>query len=167
MHESKRRKIIELFEKVQKVPYHLLRNRDSRKLFELNKGCCAEKTIWLGNRLKELGNPVKYYLIRFNWEDLPIPKEILKLKQKRSGYHLLMKAKINNKWVWVDPTWDPALEKIGFPVTKNWDGKSDTLLAVDPLEIKEYEPEEPSTTDLSKDFIRELNKYFESVRENY
>ncbi len=45
---AERKKIIDLFEKVQVLPYFLLEHRDSRKLFELKKGCCAEKVIWLG-----------------------------------------------------------------------------------------------------------------------
>jgi len=167
MQEAIRRKIIELFERVQGVPYYLLRDRDSEKLFFLNKGCCAEKIIWLGNRLKELGIPVKYYKIKFLWEDLPIPEEILKLRKRGPGYHLSLKAKINNRWIWVDPTWDSALGKIGFPITKNWDGKSDTLLAVNPLEIEEYEPKDPSKTGLSEAFIQKLNEYFQSVRKDW
>jgi hypothetical protein len=38
------------------------------------------------------------------------------------------------KWVNCDPTWDLALEKAGFPIA-NWDGVSDTEIAVVPVKI--------------------------------
>lgn len=162
--ESKRREIVELFGKVQKVPYYLLRHRDSGKLFSLNKGCCAEKAIWLGNEFESLGLSIKYFLVEFNWEDLPIPTSILELKGAGPGYHLVMKAKIDGKWIWIDPTWDPLLERLGFPVTKDWDGKSNTLLAVEPLKVEEFDPEDPSDTDLSEEFMSAFNEYFERAR---
>lgn len=164
MEGSKTREIIELFERVQAVPYYLLKHRDSRKLFDLNKGCCAEKIIWLGNELKELGIQVEYYLLEFLWEELLIPKEILKLKKPGPGHHLAMKARIDDKWLWVDPTWDPGLKRAGFPATKDWDGQSDTLLAVRPQKIEEFEPEDPSDTDLRQEFIDKLNEYLERIR---
>lgn len=163
--ESKRREIGCLFEKVQKVPYYLLKHRDSRRLFSLNKGCCAEKAIWLGNKFKSLGLPVEYFLIEFRWEELPVPEDILKLKEEGPGYHLAMKAEIDGGWVWADPTWDPALEKLGFPVTKDWDGKSDTPLAVKPLRVEEFDPEDPSDTDLDERFMRAFNEYLENARQ--
>ncbi|MBL7169602.1 MAG: hypothetical protein ISS48_01110 [Candidatus Aenigmarchaeota archaeon] len=157
-------KIIELFEKVQKIPYYLLRHRDSKKIFELNKGYCSEKNIWLGNEYKKMGLKVKYYLVKFRWEELPIPKDILNLFDEKIHYHLAMKVKLDGEWIWVDPTWDPELEKAGFPVTKNWNGKSDTKLAVKPLEIKEYEPQDPTDTNIKKEFMDEFNNYLEKIR---
>lgn len=163
--KTERKEIVELFEKVQRVPYFLLRHRDSRKLFSLNKGCCAEKVVWLGNKFKSLGLPVRYFLIEFKWEDLPIPDEVLDLKGKGPDYHLAMKTKIDGNWIWIDPTWDPALGKLGFPITEGWDGKNDTLLAVKPLKIKGFEPEDPSDTDLDGEFWNAFNKYLENARQ--
>ncbi len=161
--ETERKKIVDLFKKVQALPYFILKRRDSRKLFELKVGCCAEKVIWLGNRFKEMNIPIKYYLIEFKWEDLPIPEHIIKLRKGDFGYHLALKAKVKNRWLWVDPTWDPKLEKGGFPVTKNWDGESDTKLAVEPINMKIFEPSDPSVLEL-EDFDISLNKYLEEIR---
>ena len=171
MKNIKNRKLIGLFKRVQNVPYFLFRHRDSKKLFKLKKGGCAEKAIWLGNKLKEMDIPVKYYRIEFKWEELPIPKEIIKLKKKgpiklrKKGpaHHLVLKAKVNNKWLWLDPTWDPGLEKGGFPVTKNWNGKTNTKLAVRPVKIEEFEPNDPSDIELTE-FTRALNKYLDNMR---
>ncbi len=163
--EAERKKIIDLFEKVQALPYFILKHRDSRRLFELKKGCCAEKVIWLGNEFKEINIPIKYYFIEFKWEDLPIPDHIIKLRKKGSGYHLALKAKVKNKGIWVDPTWDPKLEEAGFPVTKDWDGESDNKLAVRPISTKRFEPSDPSVIEL-EEFDIFLNKYLEEVRKN-
>lgn len=162
---NKNKQLVRLFKRVQNIPYFLFKHRDSKKLFKLNKGCCAEKAIWLGNKLKDMNIPVKYYLIKFKWEDLPIPKEIIKLKKKGSGYHLALKAKVDNKWIWIDPTWDPGLEKGGFPVTKNWNGKTNTKLAIKPLKIEEFEPHDPSNIELTE-FTKTLNKYLDKIRKD-
>jgi len=163
MKNIKNRKLVGLFKRVQNIPYFLFRHRDSKKLFSLNTGGCAEKAIWLGNKLKEMDIPVKYYRIEFKWEDLPIPKEIIRLKKKGPVHHRALKAKVNNKWIWIDPTWDPGLEKGGFPVTKNWNGKTNTKLAVKPLKIEEFKPPDPSSIELTE-FTRALNKYLDKIR---
>jgi len=127
---SKIKKIIELYNKVQKIPYYCLRERDPDLLLKKNKGSCSEKHLFLGKEFEKLGVPVKYLLIRFDWNDLPIPKEIIQKKKNGSaGWHLALKIKPERKWIYVDATWDPKLEKAGFPITKNWDGKSNTKFA--------------------------------------
>ncbi len=162
--ETRNKKIIDLFEKVQALPYFFSKHRDSRRLFELKKGCCAEKVIWLGNKFEEINIPVRYYLIEFRWESLPIPEHIIKLRKHGAGHHLVLKAKIKKKWIWIDPTWDTKLEKAGFPVTKNWDGENDTKLAVMPIKTKRFEPSDPSVLEI-EEFDIALNKYLEEARE--
>lgn len=157
-------KIIELFKKVQKIPYYVLEYRNSEKLFDLNKGSCLEKNIWLGREFRKLGIQTKFYSINFDWSSLPIPNEIIKLRKNPIGKHLVFKAKIESKWVWVDPTWDPPLAKAGFPVTINWNGKEDTKLAVKPIEIKEVEPEDKVTITSNREFFNELNDYLDKIR---
>jgi hypothetical protein len=51
---------------------------------------------------------------------LPIPKALLSIL-KNSGTiweHDSISVKVNNKWIRVDCTWNPNLEKKGFPITK-------------------------------------------------
>ncbi len=163
MLNKNRKKIIKLFERVQSVPYFLFEHRNSSKLFYLNKGCCAEKLIWLGNKFKEMKISVKYYLIEFDWKNLPIPEKIIKLRKREKEQHLALRAKINERWAWIDPTWDLGLGKGGFPVTKSWDGISDTRLAVKPLKIREFKPKDPSNIEINA-FEKALNEYFEKIR---
>jgi hypothetical protein len=116
-----------------------------------------------------LGIPVRYLLIKFDWNDLPIPKEIIKKNEYGSvGWHLALKIKRNNKWIYVDATWDPKLEKAGFPVTKNWDGKSNTKFAFPPkqiIELKKAPPKQIKRPE-NREFYEALNKWLKSQRKN-
>lgn len=160
------KKAVELFNKIQNIPYFCLRERDPEKLLKKNKGSCSEKHLFLGKALEELGIPIKYLLIKFDWNDLPIPKEIVKKKDSSIGYHLALKIKINNKWIYVDATFDPKLEKAGFPITKNWKGDKDTKLAFPPKEIIELKrrPTEQIERRDDREFYNALNKWLEERR---
>lgn len=163
-------KIINLYNKVQKVPYYCLKERDPDLLLKKNKGSCSEKHLFLGKEFEKLGVPVKYLLIRFDWNDLPIPKEIIQKKKDDSeGWHLALKIKLRDKWIYVDATWDPKLEKAGFPVTKDWDGISDTKFAFPPREIIELEKAPPKQIKRpeNREFYEALNRWLESQRKKY
>jgi hypothetical protein len=167
MKNAKIEKIVELYNKVQKIPYYYLKERDPDLLLIKNKGSCYEKHLYLAKEFKKLGIPVKYLLIKFDWNELPIPKEIIQKRDSSIGLHLALKIKVERKWIYVDATWDPDLEAIGFPVTKNWDGKSDTKFAVPPKEIIEYE-ELPAEKGKIKnlEFFDALNEWLETQRKN-
>jgi hypothetical protein len=167
------KEIIDLYKKAQAIPYFCFTKRDPDLLFKKNKGSCVEKNLFLGEEFKKLRIPVKYLLIKFDWNDLPIPKEIIK-KLKIGGFtsilstwHLALKIKIDKKWIFVDATWDPGLEKAGFPVTRNWDGKSDTKLAVIPKRIIGLiiKPPKILVKKLGdEEFFEALNKWLELQR---
>jgi len=168
--DPKIKKVVELYNKVQKIPYYCLVKRDVNLLFKKKKGCCFEKNVFLGKEFKKMGIPVKYILVKFDWNDLPIPKEVLKKRKNGSlSSHLALKIKINRKWIYVDATWDPKLEKSGFPVTRNWDGVSDTKLAVPPKEITELKKPPPEKIELPEDreFFTALNRWLESQRKTH
>jgi len=162
-----KKEIIRLYKKIQKVPYHFVERRDPKKLFDIGKGCCFEKNVFLAREYEKLGIPVKYFLIEFYWRDLPIPKHIIKKIENPENHwqHLAFKIKVVSKWIWVDSSWDIALAKAGFPVTKDWDGKSDTKLAVKPLDIKlTRRKHKTRVVTTQKEFFRALNEYLEKVR---
>ncbi len=161
-----KKRIIELYKKVQRIPYYCLKYRHSDFLFKKNKGSCGEKHLFLGKEFEKLRIPVKYLLIRFDWNDLPIPKEIIDKKDSPVGWHLALKIKIKNKWIYVDATWDPELENAGFPVTKNWNGEDNTKFAVPLKEIIELSkrPAEQEEVLKNREFYKELNKWLESQR---
>ena len=157
--------IIELFERVQKVPYYCLEHRDYEKMFKLKKGSCWEKNIWLGKELRKHGIKVKFYLIEFDWFTLPVPKDIFELR-KHVGHHIALKAKIGGKWIWIDPTWDPPLAKAGFPVTINWNGKNNTKLAVKPIKMKLIKPKDKITIKTNQEFFNAINSYLDRIRKD-
>ncbi len=159
--------IIELYDKVRRIPYYCLKERDPDLLLKKQKGSCSEKHLYLGKEFKKLGIPVKYLLIRFDWNALPIPKEIIKENDSPIGWHLALKIKPENKWIYVDATWDPKLEKAGFPITKNWRGLSNTKFAFPPKEIIELKRKPPKQVKRpeNRKFYEALNKWLESKRE--
>ncbi len=123
-----KRKIVQLFEKVQRIPYRVCKFDKSEINLEIFHGDCRHKSELLYSLLSKEGYKVKRLKIEFNWKDLPIPKNILDIL-KISGTifsHDSLLVKINNKWVKVDCTWNPELARRGFPITKNWDGKTNT-----------------------------------------
>jgi hypothetical protein len=124
---------------------------------------------------------VKFVTYPFKWLDprIKYPPEIKKIVEKLpTTYHLACKANINSRWVLIDATWDPPLEKAGFPVNAGWDGMGDTMNAVATIEeilhenLQEriaYEAARKSlyTEDekaLYEKFIPRLNAWLDEVR---
>lgn len=127
--------LVWLFEFVQKIPYRISRFDSKFKScsesvnISLEKGDCRHKSLLLYNLLLERNFDASKVVAIFDWKDLPIPEEILGIL-KKSGtrmVHSLLKVRINEHYsIYVDPTWNTELGRIGFPVTKRWDGKSHT-----------------------------------------
>ncbi len=101
-----------------------------------NEGSCSPKHFLLGRMLTMLDIPVQYATYPFLWHDLKLhyPDPLRALAQNMPvEYHVACRACIDNKWVLLDATWDRALKAGGFAVNEDWDGESDTLNAVNPL----------------------------------
>lgn len=120
-------KLVELFKKVQKIPYKVCPYNENKIDEKLAYGDCRHKSFLLKKLLEEQGFEVKRCKVIFDWSDLPLPKKILNiLKSGRKFPHNILKVKIGKKWIKVDCNWQIALKDKGFPVTEDWDGKSDT-----------------------------------------
>ena len=110
----------------------------------------------------------------FRWDEFEsiYPTDVGKLsKDMPLSYHLACKVDIDGRLVLVDATLDPALEKVGLPVNKDWDGITDTMLAIHPCGMEEiYHPSEahlmqPRITDnKSLSFYNGLNSWLEELR---
>lgn len=121
-------KIVRLFEQVQRIPYRVCKFDKNKINANIPYGDCRHKSELLYSLLINERYKVKRLKVEFNWRDLPIPKNILGIL-KISGtifLHDSLLVNINNKWIKVDCTWNPELENKGFPITKNWDGKTNT-----------------------------------------
>ena len=159
-------KVVEIFENVRDIPYYALEKRDPQKLMQEGRGSCLEKNVFLARRYEGIGIPVRYFLIDFDWRNLPIPEEIISKRSDFFSKHLAIKIK-KERWIWVDSTWDSKLEIAGFPLTRQWDGNTDTKLAVRPLDKKEIKsPPDGMVIKKNQKFFSALNKYLHEVREN-
>lgn len=123
----KTEKLIKIYEKVQKIPYQVCKFDENEINEKLKFGDCRHKHFLLKKLLEKEGFEVKQVKVIFNWADLPLPKDILNiLKAGTIWDHDSLSVKVNERWIKVDCTWNLELKAKGFPITENWDGKSDT-----------------------------------------
>ena len=133
---------IRIFEKIRDIPFAVVPEffsleKGPAEMLIRNKGFCVPKHYLLGMMYRNLGAPVRYCTYSFRWSKLDVdyPAAMAKLADNAPvTYHLACEVFIDDEWVLVDATWDPALKKAGFPVNENWDGKSSLVNAVKPLE---------------------------------
>lgn len=157
--------IVNLFEKVRDIPYHCDVTRNPQNLFKKNRGSCFEKNVYLGNRLEDIGYDVKYMKAEFEWDKLPISDSTLSLLDDKDSEHLFLEVKMEDRWISIDSTFDSELEKAGFRVETDWDGKSDTIIAVPPDEISEWR-DIPKIIEVDDklEFFTQLNRELEKKR---
>jgi len=141
---SPEKSLVKIFSQIRDIPYFIdLRLLDlangPRGMLEDGKGSCTPKHYLMGMMYGRLGYKTRYMTYSFNWKDIgaDYPKEVRDMADEIPvTYHLACKVLIDGKWLLIDATWDTPLAKAGFPVNKNWDGKSGTILAVKP--VKEF-----------------------------
>jgi len=157
-------KLITLFNKIQAVPYKC-RAEISKLDLNVPYANCSQKRELLKRTLDVEGYKTRYLDGIFNWKDLPIPPNILRIlkKSRTLQKHHLLEVFIDGAILKVDPTWNLELECKGFPVTKNWDGKSDTKQITNG-KIIYYNPKIqtlklPYFPDERERFAQELNKW--------
>ena len=134
----KMKKVIDLYKKIQNIPYCFSLPKGPEYLLKKNKGVCSEKHLFLAKEFKKLGISVKFLLVKFDWRESSVPKKILSKRKSFFDWHLALKIKPDKKWIYLDATWDSKLKKTNLPVVENWDGKSDTKLAVKPINTIEF-----------------------------
>ena len=131
------------------------------------------KHFLLCNMYQRLGLFVLFAVYPFRWDEAQIdyPPRIRNLAKKLpTSYHICCYADINGQFILVDATLDPALERLGLPINKSWDGISDTVLPLVPCgEKKLYYPAEVRLTkenynDTSLSFFNELNRWLDAIR---
>ncbi|MDD4956608.1 MAG: hypothetical protein PHQ61_03070 [Candidatus Omnitrophica bacterium] len=130
--------IVDIYTSIRDIPFCVVpeffdAHKGPEGMLLLNKGFCVPKHYLLGVMFGMLGVDVRYCTYAFKWKDIQavMPSGVKSLADDLPvTYHLACKARINGRWALVDATWDSPLASAGFPVNKNWDGESDTLLAV-------------------------------------
>lgn len=168
---------VAIYERIRDIPYAVIPELNDAaryvEILRLGKGSCTPKHMLLGDIYQRLGLLVLYAIYPFRWDEFEIdyPPKLRKLaKAMPVSFHLALKVDIEGKLVLVDATVDRALEGLGLPVNKEWDGTSDTLLPIKPVgEEQLYHPLEARNMgrvvdESSLTFYRELNSWLEEVR---
>ena len=179
---------ISVFNHVRDIPYAVVPEINNpvdgpEGLLRMMKGSCGPKHFLLARMFEKLQIPTQYVTYPFSWNDKSVaypPKLRMLSEAVPISYHLACKARIEDRWVIVDATWDRPLARVGFPVNEGWDGASDTKLAVEPLDdpvqknaqertrfVQACEPswavDDHARTDR---FTTALNRWLEDVRRN-
>ena len=159
--------LISAFNSVRDIPYRIplkWRQKDD---------CCSGKHKKLFNLFTRMGYPVRYRVCVFLWSNLNLPSELKKIPHDDDCTHVYLEINIKGKWKILDATWDKGLKNI-FHVNE-WDGKSDTEIAVKPikiftpqksLKIASNQNKETIDNDLkiNGDFYKSFNEWLEKMR---
>lgn len=117
--------LIETFENIRDVPYSIPLE------FDEPDNCCSGKATRLKNYFESQGLKARYRVVDFKWSKLCLPEYVLDAAHSDDSTHVFVEVKLGDEWKKVDPTWDKGLSKT-LPIAE-WDGASDTILAV-PIE---------------------------------
>jgi len=170
---------ISIYERIRDIPYavipELIDPENYINIFRFNKGSCTPKHFLLCSMYERLGLSMLFAVYPFKWDELEIdyPPSLKRLaKTVPLDHHLACKAEIEGHIVLVDATLDLALRKLCLPINEEWDGFSDTLLAVKPLDEELHHPSEaklmkPLFDEKALPFYRELNAWLEELREGH
>jgi arylamine N-acetyltransferase len=144
---------------------------------------CVRKHVVMKTLLSSLGFKVRYALCRFSWSSLNIPESLKEIPHEDVVHaYLEVYNEEQARWMTVDATWDKGLAS-KLPLSE-WDGKSDTVIAVEPSErLKPIESDEElgkfyneqddqqwlmlpldSPLKVNGKFYDALNRWVESVR---
>ena len=121
---------VALFRAVQAFAYATDRAHDASTLLVERAGSCLAKSELLCGALREIGLTVDR--VRFAYR-LPIPPGFDgSLLGEALDIHAALRVHHGADSLLLDPTLDPPLARLGFPVA-NWDGRSSTVLAFEPI----------------------------------
>jgi len=160
-----------LFRMARDIPF-----RTALSIEEQGYACVAKPEI-LDRMLKTIGLESRHIICKFRWEDLGFPEKVLKYEHEDPETHEYLEVFIPEKdqWVKVDPNWDSRINHSGIPIA-DWNGKTNTKLAVEPVETfspeksKEFierdseEEVRKEYFERNREFFRAMNKWLDSVR---
>jgi hypothetical protein len=171
---------INIFRNIRDIPYAVVPSimdyRGYPNILKSGKGSCSPKHFLLCEMYRRLGSQVLYVVYPHRWDEIAaiMGKYSDRLRDMALALpvsrHLACKVEIDDRLVVVDATLDLALQKAGFTVNADWDGKSETMLPVIPCGEEElYAPSEARLMKTSLDerfkaFYPELNSFLEQMR---
>jgi hypothetical protein len=141
--------VADIYHAVRKIPYGSTGERDPVKIIANNLGSSSGKHILLRDLLREVDWEAEIITMftHFNRGVPSHPAMPADLRAMIDGedvcdFHHYVRVRIREGWHKLDATWHDALISYGFPVNRDWEGQSDTVLAATP--IREY----PAVEDL-------------------
>lgn len=160
-------KMLKKFAEIRDIPYRI------PLAVEEEDYCCSGKHIKLKQFFEENGFKARYRVCSFRWSDLDLPTEVARTPHEDDSTHVFLEVMIGDSWKIIDATWDRGLSAI-FHVN-DWDGESDTEIAVPAIEIYDTKRSDLLMTsednkaveeDLIKNgkFYGAFNNWLESVR---
>ena len=168
---------IDIFHKIRDIPYAIVTELNDYEryidILKIGKGSCSPKHLLLCDMYQRLGMSVLYAVYPFRWDAVEIdyPPELVKLAQALpTSHHLACMVDISGSLVLVDATLDPALKEMGLPVNEEWDGISNTQLAITPCgEVQIHHPSEAIYVTAQRDemslaFYDGLNRWLDAFR---
>ncbi len=159
--QEKIQKAVEKFHEVRDMPFHI--SMDGEAEYD-----CEGKARLLAKELQSLGYKPFLRASLFHWSDLELPEEINSIGHEDESTHWFLEVEnLDGESVFVDPTWNPELEKAGFLISE-WDGIGSTSLTTPCYRIfsrKESEEHLKTVKYPDDDFYDAFNKYCDSFLE--
>jgi len=170
---------IAIFNSIRDIPYAIVPGLNDAEryadILKLNRGSCTPKHFLLCSMYQRLGLNVLFVVYPFRWdefEELYPPYLRKPARTMPVSHHLACRVDINGKFILVDATLDPALAKVGMPVNRDWNGTTETLLAVTPSgEEQLFHPSEARFMQPRNDdekalaFYNKLNTWLDKLRQ--
>lgn len=105
-----------IYNEIRDIPYQLGMAPDDHAPNCLNKG------LMLVEKLALYGIAARGRIGEFDWATTPFPPEVTRLwPQDIPATHFFVEVWRDNQWRPLDPSWDAALAKAGFPIS-DWNG---------------------------------------------
>jgi len=158
---------IDSFKTIRDLPYKIPLSSSEEDV------CCNGKHRKLKDLLTKQGFEVRYRVGSFLWSSIDLPNEISNFPHDDLSSHVWLEVLIDSEWITIDATWDAGLKNI-FHINE-WDGKSNTEIAVKILEIfspeksaeimnNENTPEASNDQKTEKEFCQAFNAWLEKNR---
>ena len=182
-HLSPEEAMVCAFDRVRDIPYGSTGERRPLQIIRQNQGSCSGKHLLLSRLFETLGFKTRIVTCMHYFNDaIPpgnaYPPELMNILENErviDFHHYVLLNQAGN-WLKVDATWDAGLKPLGFPVNVPWDGKTDTKIAVVPVQYYDDTPDliglkerllsqlPPHDRKVRLDFMRYLTQWLESVR---
>jgi hypothetical protein len=160
--------LIKIFNSIRDIPYRIPLSPDEED------NCCNGKHKKLFSLLKKAGHQARYRVCTFLWSSLNLPPELMKISHDDQAIHVYVELFLNNQWLVLDATWDIGLKKF-FPINE-WDARSNTEIAVKPIETFSLEKSAEIMNNQDKNYIhlesndhkfsQAFNDWLNKIRQN-